>query len=124
MHPARLTFVLVALAALAAASPRAIAAVRLCKAGITTDEFKGASELEARKAAVDRWKARALEHGPGYDSFRIAAGKDVKCRVMAGAHYCAASGSPCLISQVAPSAAVRAPDDQLLQARGLKARVR
>jgi len=75
-------------------------AVRLCEATISVGPVTAASEREARKAALDAWKTKALEHGEPYASWRLAAGKLLKCLPRPGRGFeCVARASPCTIEQ-------------------------
>lgn len=88
-----------ALIVLAGTNP-GFAAVRLCEAAISVGPVPAASEREARKAALDAWKAKALEYGEGYASWRLAAGKLLKCLPRPGRGFeCVARASPCTIEQ-------------------------
>jgi hypothetical protein len=81
----------------------AFAAVRLCKPIVSGGFVAGATEMEARKAALDGWKAKALDHGEEYASWRLAADKFLECLPRKGGGYeCIARAAPCTIEQ-APS---------------------
>lgn len=89
-----------ALVAFAMAAGEASAAVRLCEAPVSSGQIVADKELDARKGALDAWKAKALEHGEGYTSWRLAADKFVKCLPRnEGGFECIARGSPCTIEQ-------------------------
>jgi hypothetical protein len=81
----------------------AFAAVRLCKPTVASGFVTGETELATRKAALDGWKAKALEHGEQYASWRLAADKCLECLPRKGGGYeCIARAAPCTIEQ-APS---------------------
>lgn len=86
----------------AAFGSEARAAVRVCKPVVVSEIMTRASERDAKKAALDGWKAGALQHGPGYDSWRIAINKRLRCARVGTSYQCLAAASPCLIEQVAP----------------------
>lgn len=75
------------------------AAVRICGAAITSDIAIAGTELEAKKKAMKQWRAEALKRGEGFDSWRLAAGKTLKCFPATSGFECIAHGSPCIIDQ-------------------------
>ena len=76
------------------------AAVRLCKDVISTGRFVADKELDARKAALDAWKAKAMEHGEPYASWQLADEKFLECLPRKeGGFECMARGAPCTIEQ-------------------------
>ncbi|WP_439541072.1 hypothetical protein [Hyphomicrobium sp.] len=76
------------------------AAVRLCEQPVSSGIAPGATEKEARKAALSAWRAKALQHGEAYASWRLAAGKLLKCLPAKGGGYeCVARANPCTIEQ-------------------------
>ncbi|MGL4395419.1 MAG: hypothetical protein ACRCS9_02665 [Hyphomicrobium sp.] len=76
------------------------AAVRSCKPIVASDIATDGSELGARKKALDQWKAKAGALGKGYDSWRLAASKSLKCfKRPVGDFECVAFGAPCIIAQ-------------------------
>ena len=78
----------------------ATAAVRVCQPIVSSDIAIAADELAAKKKALDQWRERALKAGPGYDVWRLAAQKSLKClKKDDGTHECVAFGAPCLIQQ-------------------------
>lgn len=91
----------VALAVISAVScAPAEAAVRICKAPVSSGPVVGATEQEARKKALDSWKAKALQHGEPYVSWRLATGKLFTCLPRTeGGFECLARGAPCTIEQ-------------------------
>ena len=75
------------------------AAVRLCEP-VASALADGPTEKEARKAALAAWRAKALQHGEAYASWRIASGKLLKCLPRsAGGFECVARAEPCTIEQ-------------------------
>lgn len=95
----RLACVLLA-ASMIAFSGTPQAAVRLCKDVVSSGPFVADKELDARKGALDAWKAKALEHGEGYASWRLAEDKFLECLPRkAGGFECLARGAPCTIEQ-------------------------
>lgn len=80
-------------------APDARAAVRKCAGAITSDIATASTEFEAKKKAMDQWRAGASKLGEGFDSWRLAAGKTLKCFPVAGGFDCIAHGAPCIIDQ-------------------------
>ncbi|MDQ8697889.1 hypothetical protein [Hyphomicrobium sp. LHD-15] len=78
----------------------AIAAVRLCQPVVSSGLVSAPTELEAKKRALDAWKAMALQHGEAYASWRLATDKLLECLPRkAGGFECLATGAPCTIEQ-------------------------
>ena len=76
------------------------AAVRVCQPVVSSDIAIAADELGAKKKALDQWREKALKAGPGYDVWRLAAEKSLKCfKNDDGTYECVAFGAPCLIQQ-------------------------
>lgn len=75
------------------------AAVRKCGPIVSSEIVTAATELEAKKKALDQWRAKALKLGPYFDSWRLAAEKSLKCFPKQAQFECVAFGSPCLIDQ-------------------------
>jgi hypothetical protein len=101
--PRHAAFCLAAFATLSATCGDAPAAVRLCKPVVSGGLVTGNEETATRKAALDAWKALALEHGEQYASWRLAADKFLECLPGKGGGYeCIARAAPCTIDQ-APS---------------------
>ncbi len=78
----------------------AMAAVRICQPVVSSDIAVAPDELAAKKIALDQWREKALKAGPGYDLWRLAAQKSLKCFKKGDATYeCVAFGAPCLVQQ-------------------------
>lgn len=76
------------------------AAVRICKPVAASPLVTGDTELAARKAALDAWKALATAHGEQYASWRLAADKFLHCLPAKGGGFeCMARAAPCTIDQ-------------------------
>jgi hypothetical protein len=76
------------------------AAIRVCQPIVSSNIAVAPDELGAKKKALDQWREKALKSGPGYDVWRLAAEKSLKCFKKAdGTHECVAFGAPCLIQQ-------------------------
>ncbi|HYD15092.1 MAG TPA: hypothetical protein VEA77_01695 [Hyphomicrobium sp.] len=76
------------------------AAVRLCEAPLSSGQITADTELDARKGALEAWKAKALEHGEGYTSWRLAVDKFLQCLPRKeGGFECMARATPCTIEQ-------------------------
>jgi hypothetical protein len=89
---------LLALPALVPAAS-AFAAVRVCQDRILA-AASAASEKEAKKAALDKWKEAAKARGEEFASWRLAAGRVLSCSPAPGGGFsCLAQGAPCTIEQ-------------------------
>lgn len=96
---ARRHFLPAALVVLITATASAKAAVRTCGDLITTTGT-GKDELEAKKAALDLWKAQAESLGTGFGAWRLAIDKVLTCKPEAeGKLICVANARPCTIEQ-------------------------
>lgn len=88
------------LAAFVMAAGEASAAVRLCEAPVSSGIVTGTSEDTAKASALAIWKSKALKHGEGYDSWRLATEKTLKCLPRGDRMFeCIASAAPCIIEQ-------------------------
>lgn len=87
------------------ATGSAHAAVRLCPTFIV-GQGTAATELEAKKQAMDDWKKSAIAAGIEDPAWRIAFNKSFECEPKDGQITCTASGNPCTIVQVPPSSTV------------------
>lgn len=77
------------------------AAVRVCTTAQLGDIAHAANELEARRAALASWRAKAARSGRAFTSWRLAAKKSSRCaRLKNGRHACVAFAIPCRVSQV------------------------
>ncbi|MFO1170381.1 MAG: hypothetical protein U1E49_05360 [Hyphomicrobiaceae bacterium] len=82
------------------------AAMRNC-VKLVVGQATAATELAAKKQAMDDWKKSAVAAGIEHPAWRIAANKSFKCETEADGQFtCTASGDPCTITQVpaAPAA--------------------
>jgi hypothetical protein len=80
------------------AGEAAQAAVRLCQPSVTSGLIVRPTEQEARKEAMTAWRAKAMEYGEPYSSWRIATDKLFECLPHKdGGFECVAKGSPCTI---------------------------
>jgi hypothetical protein len=78
----------------------AAAAVRLCKEPVSSGAIVRPTEEEARREAMTAWKAKAMEFGEPYSSWRIAIDKMFACVTHKdGGFECVATGAPCTIEQ-------------------------
>jgi hypothetical protein len=76
------------------------AALRYCTTAVT-GTGTAESELEARKEAMDDWKAKSITAGIEHPAWRIALAKSIGCESAAdGGYVCNAVAAPCTISQV------------------------
>lgn len=75
------------------------AAVRVCHDTVLSEIVVHQSEMAAKKAALDQWRAKARGLGVGYDGWHVAAGKALKCFAKDGSFECVALGRPCVIQQ-------------------------
>ncbi|KUO59923.1 MAG: hypothetical protein APF80_00230 [Alphaproteobacteria bacterium BRH_c36] len=81
---------------------QAEAAVRICKAHVTSKLTSADSERDAKRAAIMDWTEKAKAAGLAHPSWRIAGYKVVKCVSRAGRFECVARAAPCTIKQKAP----------------------
>ncbi len=77
----------------------ASAAVRKCTEIVSSPVATAATEFDAKKKALEQWRAEALKQGEGWDSWRLAADKALKCFPKDKAFECVALGSPCIVDQ-------------------------
>jgi len=98
--PALSTAAIAVAAALVAVSD-ASAAVRRCGAVLSSDVVTAADELSAKKQALDQWSLKAKRLGSGFDAWRLAIDKALKCfPARSGKGFdCMAVGAPCTIQQ-------------------------
>jgi putative component of membrane protein insertase Oxa1/YidC/SpoIIIJ protein YidD len=83
---------------LAGLAGNAVAAVRLCEPAVSSGLVTAPTELEAKKNALDAWKAKAAQHGEPYASWRLAADRMLECLPHKnGGFECLATGAPCTI---------------------------
>lgn len=77
----------------------AAAAVLICDGLVEGDGREHAQELEAKKAALESWHAKA---GPDF-TWRLATNKAITClKTPTGRFLCKAAGHPCALRQVPP----------------------
>lgn len=95
---------LVALAMALHLPGEAAAAVRVCKAPVSSAIFTGKDESATKKQALDDWKAKAKTYGENYTNWRLAGNRLITCLpAKAGGFECVAHGSPCVIENVPPA---------------------
>lgn len=79
------------------------AAMRNC-VKLVVGQATAATELKAKKQAMDDWKKSAVAAGIEHPAWRIASNKSFKCETEADGQFtCTASGDPCTIVQVPPA---------------------
>lgn len=94
---------LVAILALVAVAAPAEAAVRVCRAPVSSGIASDAVEVKARAKAVVAWTDKAKAAGSRDPSWRLAGRKVLRCaRVPSGQFDCLALAQPCSISQTPP----------------------
>lgn len=86
---------------------RSNAAVRLCKAHVTSKVTSATSERAARRMAIRDWTEKAKASGIAHPSWRIANFKVVRCVPWAGRFECVAHAAPCTIKQKMPKSPKR-----------------
>jgi hypothetical protein len=108
MNAPRVAFACVALlAAFGLVSTKPEAAVRVC-GEIIIATSTAPTELEAKKAALDQWKASASMLGAGFVAWRLAADRVLHCRPGEGGKFaCVAKGRPCTIEQAPDTREIR-----------------
>lgn len=89
----------------------AAAAVRKCAPTITSDIATAPTEIEAKKKALKQWRTAAVKRGEGFDSWRLAVGKTLKCFPASSGFECIAHGAPCIIDQT-PRSPAKLPGDK------------
>ena len=105
MHNAKLKIIVIAASAIAT-STGASAAVRTCKAEMSSGAHLARSIAEGQKLAIAAWMQVAkVVGGDSHTSWRIAVSKTLTCTPTEGTKViCEARGRPCVIDQVAPKA--------------------
>ncbi len=74
--------------------------MRLCQPAVTSGIVVRPTEEEARREAMTAWKAKALEFGEPYSSWRLASERLLHCLPRKDGHFeCVANGMPCTIEQ-------------------------
>jgi hypothetical protein len=73
------------------------AAVRVCGNVISSAIATGKDEMEAKKKALDDWRAKTAVYGADLDLWRLAANKALQCYQKNGLYECVALGAPCTI---------------------------
>jgi hypothetical protein len=74
------------------------AAVRRCGELTSSDVVQAADEQTGKMKALELWTAKALKLGPGFDSWRLAVDRALKCFPgKAGGYECMAVASPCIV---------------------------
>ena len=84
---------------LAIMSGSAAAAVRKCGPIVSSEITIAPTQLEAKKKALDEWRAKAVTLGPSFGSWRLAAEKSLKCFKKQAGYECVAFGAPCVVDQ-------------------------
>ncbi|MEQ1616602.1 MAG: hypothetical protein ABL904_27940 [Hyphomicrobiaceae bacterium] len=107
---------------LLAGASAASAAVRVCKAEMSSGPHLAASVAEGQKRAIAAWTQVAkVVGGDSHTSWRIANSKTLSCTPTEGTKViCIARARPCVIEQVAPGKAP-APEPKVIQVPPAKA---
>ena len=93
-----------ALSILALSPSGATAAVRQCWPIVSSEIASAPTERDAKKMALEQWRAKAQALGPGLDSWRLAHDKSLKCFPKDPQSFeCIAFGAPCVIDQTPKS---------------------
>ena len=87
------------------------AAVRKCAEVISSDIMFAATELEAKKKAMEQWHAKVAKLGIGFGAWRISDGRQLKCFPKPGGFECVAFASPCMVDQT-PKTPITQPGDK------------
>jgi hypothetical protein len=80
----------------------AVAAVRSCKPGLTSEIARAETEQLGKRKALQSWTAKAAKAGPAYTNWRIADKKVLGCTKAAApaqGFECIAYAAPCTIQQ-------------------------
>ncbi|MBK9077937.1 MAG: hypothetical protein IPL91_01795 [Hyphomicrobium sp.] len=104
------TAAVVAFFVIALAASGADAAVRKCGALVSSEVAAAPTEILAKKKALEQWRTEALKRGAGFDSWRLAHQKALKCFPKDGGFECVAFGQPCIIDQT-PRSPPKLPGD-------------
>jgi hypothetical protein len=81
--------------------PPTRAAVAECEAELAGKRALATTEIEAKKAALEDWLAKAKAIGPGYTRWQPAYNRRIDCRKEpSGQFQCQAIARPCMIKQV------------------------
>lgn len=78
------------------------AATRVCKPLVVGDIKRAPSEMDAKRAALADWVAKANAAGALHPAWRIAFNKRLRCGRVGSQFECVALGQPCTIVQKAP----------------------
>jgi hypothetical protein len=81
-----------------ATSPAA-AAVRRCHDSQSSEVVTAPNQFDAKKKALEQWRAKALAFGPGFDSWRLAHLRALTCFKKDAVFQCIAVGEPCIVDQ-------------------------
>jgi hypothetical protein len=75
------------------------AAVRRCGAVVSSEIVTAGNEQTAKRQALEQWAAKARMLGRGFDSWRLAIDRALKCfpAQSGNGFQCMAVGSPCII---------------------------
>lgn len=98
--------ILVSIALVSADFSPAAAAVRECRDIVSSEIASAPTELNAKIKALEQWQAKALKHGTGFDTWRLAFDKSLQCYPKGPEFECVAIGRPCMINQ-APGPALK-----------------
>jgi len=94
------TFLVCFVAGVLLSASHAHAAVRLCKAEVSSGVVRAGTEPEAKKRALEFWRSKAMQFGEPFAGWRIAAEKLLTCLpVKEGGFECIARALPCTIDQ-------------------------
>lgn len=77
----------------------ATAAVRKCSVTVSGGIASAPTALEAKKKALAQWRVEAVKQGAGFDSWRLADRRALKCSQKASGYECVAAGAPCIVDQ-------------------------
>jgi len=81
----------------------AAAAVRVCKAPVSSALASEPTEQASRRRAIVSWTERARASGVANASWSIAANKLLRCARVGAKFDCLALAAPCAVSQSPPS---------------------
>lgn len=81
------------------------AAVLVCGGVVSSPIIDDKKEINAKRTALAAWQQKARVLGTGYDSWRLARTKALKCYPSSKGSQCVAIGRPCRIRQVPPKTA-------------------
>lgn len=95
----RLATLALAAVLLMATMDAAEAAVRYCAARIEAVADDRSSQADARRQALEQWRAQARNYGEGFTRWELASNRSLVCTRSSEGFRCRAGAAPCSITQ-------------------------